>query len=158
MELIFLRYATRPNPEVAAKLFEYVTPGKKPNFTTLPGVMITEFQTEENIEIVRAGLASLNIKFDLVEKQVPQGATTATTARASATPTTSATPTGNGLAALKSQLAVALAAQNFEKAAELRDQIAAIENPGGTTDAPTTERKIITSILEFKKNLKKTNN
>jgi len=145
MELIFLRYATRPNPVVSGKLFEYVTPSKKPSFTTLPGVMITVFQTEENIEIVRAGLATLNIKFDLVEKQAPQDAT----------PTTSATPTGDSLAALKSQLAVALAAQNFEKAAELRDQIAAIENPGGTTNAPTTERKIITSILEFKKNLKK---
>lgn len=138
---ILLRYDNRPNPAVSDKLFEYVAEGKKPYFTTLPGVMITQFDSEEIIDIIKAGLDTLNIKFDLVEKP----ASVATTSAAA-----SVAPASNDIRGLKAALQAALHAQNFEKAAELRDKITAIEGPA---TPPTTERVLYTSITEFKKSL-----
>ncbi len=158
MEYILLRYGNRPDQAVSAKLFEYVTPGKKPNFTVLPGVMITSFSSDENIEIIRAGLATLPITFDLVVSQATPTANTTATPRATtvATPPVTVATADMTLPQLKAALQAAVAREDWNKAAEYRDAIAAKEGPAtGNTENPTTERKFITSILEFKKNLNK---
>lgn len=162
MEYILLRYGNRPDQAVSAKLFEYVTPGKKPNFTVLPGVMITSFSSDENIEIIRAGLATLPITFDLVVSQATPAANTTATPRTTATTATPAPTVATAemtLPQLKAALQAAVAREDWNKAAEYRDAIAAKEGPAtGTTttpEGPTSERKIITSILEFKKTFKK---
>jgi len=160
MEYILLRYGNRPDQAVSAKLFEYVTPGKKPNFTVLPGVMITSFSSEENIDIIKAGLATLPITFDLVVNQAPAPAATGTTTTARPAATTTAPVVDmTSIPSLKAALNAAVAREDWNKAAEYRDAIAALEGPAtGTTttpETPTQERKIVTSILEFKKNLKK---
>lgn len=150
MEFLLMRYANRPNPEVSAKLAEYVKPGAKPYFTTLPGVMITSFVSEENIEIIRAGLATLNIKFDLVEKPAVEASTTAAP-RTTGAPAANTAGTGTvdmtSIPALKAAIRAALGREDYEKAAEYRDALDALE---GRTP-PTTERRLITSILEFRK-------
>jgi hypothetical protein len=160
MEYILLRYGNRPDQAVSAKLFEYVTPGKKPNFTVLPGVMITAFSSDENIEIIRAGLATLPIAFDLVASQATPTATTGAARTATPASRTAASAVDmTSLPSMKAALQAAVAREDWNKAAELRDAIAALEGPATgttpTTENPTTERKIITSILEFKKNFKK---
>ena len=150
MEFLLMRYANRPNPEVSAKLAEYVKPNTRPYFTTLPGVMITSFVSEENIEIIRAGLATLNIKFDLVEKPAVEASTNAAP-RTTGAPAANTAGTGTvdmtSIPALKAAIRAALGREDYEKAAEYRDALDALE---GRTP-PTTERRLITSILEFRK-------
>jgi len=150
MEYILLRYASRPNPEVTQKLAQYVKPGTRPEFTVLPNVMITGFQSDENIDVIKAGLSELNIKFDLIEKQ-----TVSNTITSSPTPDRNAPSLDRmSLPNLKAALNAAVEAEDFDRAAEIRDAIIALEGPT-TPPTQTTEHKIITSILEFKKYFKK---
>lgn len=144
MKYIFLRYARQPNQEVSAKLFSFTKETTRPNFTTLPGVMITEFEAKDEftIDAIKAGFDSMNIKYDLIVKQE---ATTAS-------PQAAAPVANNDLANLKRQLQTALSAENFEEASRLRDAIAAIEGPSAS------ESVFYTSIQAFKESIKITEN
>lgn len=146
MQYILLRYAKQPDPAVSQKLATYYVPGKKPYFTVLPNVMITMFESDENIDVIKAGLSELNIKFDLIEKQgdAPSTPTTPTVDRNAPALSRMSLP------ALKAALNAAVAREDFDKAAEIRDAINALQGP---PTPPTTERKIITSVLEFKKHI-----
>jgi hypothetical protein len=140
-EFIFIRYAKRPDPAVSNKIFSYVTPNTKPLFTTLPEVLITMFKSDENIDVMRAGFDTLGIKFDIIEKKSASNGVAVDTDFVE-------TDDQATLQDLKNKLMAALEAEEFEKAAKLRDQIDAIEN---TSESVATG--MITSINEFKKQL-----
>ncbi len=141
-EFIFLRYANQPNPTVSTKLFEFVAPGSKPFFTTLPGVLITMFKSENTYDEILAGMGTLNVKFDLNEKE----GTVTPIAQTSPLSNRSATPEPVTVASLQTKLDAALAAEDFELASTLRDQIATLN--------AENESKIYTSIDAFKESLK----
>lgn len=146
-EFIFLRYANQPNPTVSQKLAEFIKPGTQIPFTTLPGVLITMFKSDNTHEEILTGMGSLNIKFDLIEKEgtvTPIAQTSPLSNRSGASePVT--------VASLQRKLDAALAAEDFELASTLRDEIAALTPPA--PDAPTAESKLYTSIDAFKESL-----
>lgn len=130
-EFILIRYANQPNPQVSQKLAEFVIPGSKPFFTTLPGVMITQFKSNNTIDEIKLGFDMMRLSYDLVEKQGTVNPEQSTTHN----------PNRPSKEQLERDLQNALNAEDFEKAAELRDKI--------TQLYPATE-SFITNINDFK--------
>lgn len=151
---LFLRYANTPNPEVSAKLAEYIDPAYNAILNPIPGIVITHFASSKRIDEIKQGMESVpGIKFDLIEtpdapvspKRRATGLDLDPRTRSQQQVPRSNEPVTK--ADLERKLQKALTDENFEAAAELRDRIA--------REFPETNESFITSINEFKKNLKK---
>lgn len=148
---LFIRYASTPNREVSAKLGSYINPAYAALLQPLPsGVVISHFASEESLETIKQGMSEIpGIHFDLLETpNAPLPAKNASATPRAAQQSAPRPSVDNSKEGLERQLQAALQAEDFEKAATLRDRI--------TREFPeASNESFITSINEFKNKNKK---
>lgn len=141
-EYIFLRYATQPNPQVTALLTNIVKPGTRPLFQPLPGVMLTIFKSDMSESDIRSKFSTHlpGVIFDLVEKKNPVAARPSNDTN---------NPNRPSRQELEAKLQQALNDEDFEKAAEIRDQIQQLYG-GNTSESFITDVETFKKMLESK--------
>ena len=134
-KFIFVRFGTRPDPKVARYFQEIALRNPKPTLMAMPGALVTMFETTLTKEALIQGFDRLGASYNLYQivHTSAGGAGASLVARKP------------NKAQLKADLERAVAAEDWEKAAKLRDQIAAMEGaPAADAGTGTTESQVHT--------------
>lgn len=138
-KFILVRFGTSPNQATAKYFFEIAAKNPKPTLLKTPEAFITMFETALTKEALVQGFDRLGITYNLYQ-------VVHTSAGGSGPQMVARQPSKEQL---KAQLKKALEDEDYEKATQIRDQIAAMEGVQASGEAPTAEGRVY-SFESFK--------